>query len=179
MLTPQSKRQNDEIEQLNQQKNDLIKYYEKKINTMNNIFNEEKNNLIKSYEEQIKKINFDYNNNKEKMKSLLLQREKDIEDLINNHKNTINEMTILANDYKNKNKIKSQENDELIKCINDKQNEIDELKNTLDNENRKYADECKNKMRLEKKVKELTSIIEDIKGKNFYLNRLTYGKFKK
>ena len=172
-------RQKDEIEQLRQEKDDLIKYYEKKINSMNNVFNEEKNNLIKTYEEQIKKINFDYNNNKEKMKSILFQREKDIENLINSHKNTINEMTKEINNYKNKNQLKNQEYDDLIKTINEKNNEIEELKNNLNKQNKKYIDECKDKMRLEKKFKELNSIIEDIRGKNVYLNRLTHGKLKK
>ena len=169
----------EEIEKLKQEKDELKKFYEKKLNSMNNAFNEEKNNLIQSYEEQIKKINMDYNKNKEKMKSLILQRERDINEIIIKHKNTINEMTKETDNYKNKSKLKNQEYDELINSLKEKENEIDELKYLLNNENQKYINECNDKMILEKKVDELSKVIEDIKGKNIYLNRLTHGKLNK
>ena len=172
-------RQKDEIEKLNNEKNDLIKYYEKKINSMNNTYNEEKNNIIKEYENQIKKINLDYNNNKEKMKSILFQREKDIEEMINNHRDAINEKNKETNDYMNKNNLKNKEYNDLVNIIKEKYNEIKKLKILLNEENKKYINEYNDKMVLEQKCEELTSVIEDIKGKNIYLNRLTHGKFNK
>jgi predicted ArsR family transcriptional regulator len=120
----------------------------------------------------------DYNTNKEKMKSILSQKEKDIEDMLNSHKITVSEMNKETNLYKSINKNKGHEYEDLIKAINEKDNEIEELKYLLNEQNRKYINECNERMETQKKVEELLSILNDIKGKNIYLNRITHGKLK-
>ena len=59
-------KQNEEIAQLKKDKNELIKYYEKKINFLNQSHEKEKNDLIINYNQQIEKISNEYKTNKEK-----------------------------------------------------------------------------------------------------------------
>ena len=67
----------------------------------------------------------------------------------------------------------------LMNTINEQRSEIDNLKNQVNIENKKYINELNDKKMLQKKVDELSSIIENMKNKNTYLNRLTRGKLNK
>jgi len=55
-----------EIEKLKKEKNDLIKYYEKKMSYFNTNYFEDKSSIINSYEDQINKIKADYDDKKSK-----------------------------------------------------------------------------------------------------------------
>ena len=51
--------------------------------------------------------------------------------MLNDHRNTINELNKEFDEFKNKNKIKNEEYNDFIKTINEKDNEIENLKNLL------------------------------------------------
>ena len=168
-----------ENEKLQNDLDNIKKFYENKLAFMEKNFNDEKNQLIYSYDSTIQELKDNYNKSKTALQKIIEQREMDVKESLFSNKNDLDKANDINKEYKDKICKLNEENIRLNKEADGLKYQISQLEEDLKKSKKEaqmfYFEKAAIEQEKDNLIKKNTGLSLD----NKQLHRITHGKLKR